>query len=77
MRRESRLSTGKQPEEGGTRGRDKTGAPRRVCEQTERGLETLEAQPTIVRELLMRRIAHAWLEGQREAYRPELDNEEE
>ncbi len=29
----------------------------------------MEAQPTMTRELLMRRIAEAWLEGQRRAYR--------
>jgi len=28
-------------------------------------LETIERQPTVTRELLMRRIAEAWLEGQR------------
>ena len=32
-------------------------------------LASIEAQPTITRELLMRRIAEAWLEGQRRAYR--------
>ncbi len=31
-------------------------------------LATMEAQPTVTRELLMRRIAEAWLEGQRRAY---------
>ncbi len=30
-------------------------------------LEAIEAQPTVTRELLMRRIAKAWLEGQRRA----------
>ncbi len=32
-------------------------------------LATMEAQPTVTRELLMRRIAEAWLQGQRKAYR--------
>ena len=32
-------------------------------------LATIEAQPTVTRELLMRRIAEAWLEGQRKVYR--------
>ncbi len=31
-------------------------------------LDTLEAQPTVTQELLMRRIAETWLEGQRRAY---------
>ncbi len=31
-------------------------------------LATVEAQPTVTRELLMRRIAEAWLEGQRREY---------
>ncbi len=30
-------------------------------------LATMEAQPTVTRELLMRRLAEAWLEGQRKA----------
>ncbi len=34
-------------------------------------LASIEAQPTFTRELLMRRIAEAWLEGQRKAYRRE------
>ena len=38
-------------------------------EKVEAGLAALEAQPTVTRELLMRRIAEAWLEGQRLAYR--------
>lgn len=37
-------------------------------EETERGLEAIEPQPTVMRELLMRRVAEAWLEGQRKAY---------
>ncbi len=36
--------------------------------EVERALATLEAQPTVTRELLMRRIAEAWLEGQRRAW---------
>ncbi len=40
-------------------------------------LETLEAQPTVTRELLKRRIAEAWLEGQRKAYgKGEIPREE-
>lgn len=30
-------------------------------------LATIEAQPTVTRELLMRRFVEAWLEGQRRA----------
>ncbi len=37
-------------------------------EKVEAGLAALEAQPRVIRELLMRRIAEAWLEGQRKAY---------
>ena len=40
-------------------------------EQTERGLRTLEAQSTVVRESLLRRIAEAWLEGMRRARQSE------
>jgi hypothetical protein len=29
----------------------------------------LEAQPRVIREALLRRIAEGWLEGQRRAYR--------
>ncbi len=32
-----------------------------------RGAAALEAQPTMTRELLTRRIAEAWLEGRRKA----------
>jgi len=32
-------------------------------------LASIEAQPTVTRELLMRRIVEAWLEGHGEAYR--------
>ncbi len=32
-------------------------------------LAAMEAQPTVTRELLMRRFAEAWLAGHREAYR--------
>ena len=38
-------------------------------EEVERGLSALEAQATVTREVLMRRIAEAWLETQRKAYR--------
>ena len=31
-------------------------------------LATMDVQPTVTRELLMRRIAEAWLAGQRKAY---------
>lgn len=34
-------------------------------EKVEAGLAALEAQPRVVREAPMRRIAEAWLEGQR------------
>jgi hypothetical protein len=37
-------------------------------EKVEAGLAALETQPTVTREMLMRRIAEAWLEGQRGAY---------
>jgi predicted ArsR family transcriptional regulator len=39
--------------------------------QVKRALAALEAQPTVTRELLIRRIADAWLEGQRKVY-PEM-----
>jgi DNA-directed RNA polymerase specialized sigma subunit len=39
---------------------EKLGIP---LKQAEHMLATLEAQPTVTRELLMRRIAEAWLEG--------------
>ena len=38
-------------------------------ERADHMLAGLEAQPTVTRELLMRRVAEAWLEGQRRAYR--------
>jgi hypothetical protein len=38
-------------------------------EETEGGLRALEALPTVTRELLMRRVAEAWLEGQRKVCR--------
>ena len=38
-------------------------------EEVEKGLTALEAQPAVTRELLMCRIAEAWLEGLRRAYR--------
>ncbi len=44
-------------------------------EEAEKGLRAIEAQPSVTRELLMRRIAEAWLESQRKAYqqRPQCD----
>ncbi len=36
-------------------------------EKVEAGLAALEAQPRVIRELLMRRIAERWLAGQRKA----------
>ncbi len=51
------------------------GAVRDIAEQlgisvaeAERALAALEAQPTVTRELLMRRIVEAWLEGQPKTY---------
>jgi hypothetical protein len=38
-------------------------------ERVEAGVAALEAQPHVIRVLLMRRIAPAWLEAQRKAYR--------
>ncbi len=38
-------------------------------EEARSGLEAIEAQPAVTRELLLRRFAEAWLEGQRKAYR--------
>jgi predicted transcriptional regulator len=38
-------------------------------EQAAEVLATLEAQPTVTRELVQRRLAEAWLMGQRRAYR--------
>ena len=38
-------------------------------EEVEQALTIIEGQPTVTREMLMRRIAEAWLDGQREAYR--------
>ena len=35
-------------------------------EKVEAGLAALNAQPRVVREVLLRRIAEAWLEGQRD-----------
>ncbi len=40
-------------------------------EKVEAGLAALEAQPRVIRELFMRRIAEVWLEGQRGAYQNE------
>ena len=36
--------------------------------EAEQALAAIESQPTMIRELLMRRIAEKWLETQREAY---------
>jgi hypothetical protein len=36
--------------------------------EARRTLAAIEAQPTVTRELLMRRFAEPWLEGQRKAY---------
>ncbi len=41
--------------------------------QAEQALAGLEALPTVTRELLMRRIAEAWLDAQRKAYRARDD----
>jgi len=38
-------------------------------EKVEAGLAALESQPLVVRELVMRRIAEAWLASQRDAYK--------
>jgi len=38
-------------------------------EKVEAGLAALEAQPRVIREVFLRRIAEKWLEGQRGAYR--------
>ncbi len=35
--------------------------------EVERGLSALEAHPAVTRELLMRRMAERWLEGERKA----------
>jgi len=37
-------------------------------ERAAEALAAIEAQPTVTRELMMRRIAEAWLEGQRKAW---------
>ncbi len=41
-------------------------------EEAEKSLMAIEAQPTVTREMLMRRIAEAWLESQRTAYQQRL-----
>ncbi len=38
------------------------------AEQAAEALAKIEAEPTVTREILMRRIAEAWLEGQRKVY---------
>jgi len=43
-------------------------------EEAKKGLMAIEAQPTVTRELLMRRIAEAWLERQRKAYQQRLNS---
>jgi len=45
---------------------DTAGVPESQAAET---LAAIEAQPRATRELLMRRIAEAWLEGQRRAHR--------
>jgi hypothetical protein len=39
-------------------------------------LAAIEAQPNVTQQLLLRRIAEAWLEGQRRAYRAEQDKQD-
>jgi len=46
-------------------------------EQVEEALDALEAQPSVTRELFMRRTAEGWLEGQREAYRTEQEKKKQ
>ncbi len=38
-------------------------------EEAAKTLAAMEAQPTVTREVLLRRIAEAWLERQRDGYR--------
>ena len=38
-------------------------------EKVEAGLAALEAQPRVIREVVLRQIAEKWLEAQRQAYR--------
>ena len=38
-------------------------------EKVEAGLASLEAQPRVIREVVLRQIAEKWLEAQRKAYR--------
>ncbi len=45
---------------------DLAGVPEEEAAKT---LATMEAQPRVTQELLMRRFVEAWLEGQRAAYR--------
>jgi len=42
--------------------------------QAAESLAPIEALPSVTRELLMRRFAEAWLEGQRKAYREQGDS---
>ncbi len=48
--------------------RDLAGQLRIPLAEAERALAALEAQPTLTRELNLRRITEAWLEGQRRAW---------
>ena len=41
-------------------------------EKVEAGLAALDAQPRVIREMVMRRIAQVWLEGQRKVNRRPL-----
>lgn len=38
-------------------------------EKVEAGLIALEAQPRVIRQVLLRRIAERWVDGQRRGYR--------
>lgn len=49
---------------------ERVGIPLR---EAERRLTALEAQPRVAREMLLRRIAEAWLAGQRETYQATRD----
>jgi hypothetical protein len=48
---------------------EKLGVPE---EEVERGLTAIEAQPTVTREVLVRRITEVWLEVKQKVYRGEL-----
>ncbi len=49
--------------------REIAGALEIPAEEVEQAVTILDGQPTVTRELFMRRIAQTWLEGQRKAYR--------